>query len=150
MRYKKRLLPKILLPLGFVLLFLIVKYQAPLKDFFLFSVETVRIHIDNLFYSAGSEVSRHRPVSLLQKETELKLYVGEPFKSFSQRDWNWFWRLIYGAFPRGIPEREGLPNRMRQLTMDEIASEIMKRYPEPFTYFKDEHWKMFFGIALEK
>lgn len=150
MRYKKRLFPRLILPLGFVVLFLVVKYQVQLKDFFVFAVDSAKIHYDNLFYSASSEAKRHSPVSLVERETELKLYIGEPFRSFNQSDWNWFWRLIYGAFPRGEPEREGLPKKMRQLNFDEIASELMKRYPEPFTYFKDEHWKTLFGVALQK
>lgn len=150
MRSKTRILPKVLLPLGFLVLFLAVKYQQTLKDFWGFAVETAGIHFNNLFYQADSETERHRPLSLIETETELKLYIGEPFRHFNQMEWNGFWQLIYGGFPRGLPPREGLPNKMRQLTLDEIASELMKRYPEPFTYFKDEHWKMFFGIVLKK
>lgn len=150
MRHKIRILPKVLLPLGFLVLFLAVKYQHPLKDFWGFVLETAEIRFNNLFYQANSEAERHRPVSLLETETELKLYIGEPFRHFNQKEWNGFWRLIYAGFPRGVPPREGLPNKMRQLTLDEITSELTARYPEPFSYFKDEHWKMFFGIALKK
>ncbi|MEK6727676.1 MAG: hypothetical protein AABY28_03250 [Candidatus Omnitrophota bacterium] len=150
MRSKRRIIPKVLLPLGFLVLFLTVKYQQTLKDFWVFAVESAEIHFNNLFYQADSETERHRPVSLIETETELKLYIGEPFRNFNQRDWDEFWRLIYAGFLRGAPPREGLPNKMRQLTLDEIASELMKRYPEPFTYFKDEHWKMFFGTVLKK
>ena len=150
MRYKIRIIPKVLLPLGFLVLFLAVKYQRPLKDFWAFAVESAEIHFNNLFYQVDSEAGRHRPITLLETETELKLYIGEPFRSFNQRDWDGFWRLIYAGFPREAPPRGGLPNKMRQLTLDEIASELMARYPEPFAYFKDEHWKMFFGIVLKK
>lgn len=147
---KIRIIPKILLPLGFLALFLVVKYQQTLKDFWVFAVDTAEIHFNNLFYQADSQNERRRPVSLLEAETELKLYIGEPFRHFNQRDWNGFWRLIYAGFPRGVLPREGLPNKMRQLTLDEIASELMQSYPEPFSYFKDEHWKVFFGIVLKK
>lgn len=150
MRSKIRIIPKALLLSGFLALFLVVKYQQTLKDFWGFAVETAEAHFNNLFYQADSQTDRHRPVSLIEAETELKLYIGEPFRSFNQRDWDGFWRLIYAGFPRGAPPREGLPNKMRQLTLDEIASELMARYPEPFTYFKDEHWKMFFGTVLKK
>jgi hypothetical protein len=38
---------------------------------------------DNFFFQAGPRAERRRPISLLVKETELKLYVGEPFRDFT-------------------------------------------------------------------
>lgn len=145
-----RVLPKILLIVGFSILFLIIKYQDSIKDFASFNLEKMKIHFDNFFSEEDSRITRHRPFSLLEKETELKLYIGEPFKSFTREDFNEFWHLIYGTFPKDIPDREGLPRKTRQLTSDEIAFELMSLYPQPFAYFKSEHWQTFFDIVLKK
>lgn len=148
MRFK-RFLPKILLAFGFLTLFLIIKYQNSIKDIWSFNLEKVKIYFDNFFYQTSSQPKRHRPLSLMERETELKLYIGEPFRDFTQNDWNEFWNLIYGAFPKEAPKK-GLPKKMRQLTPDEIAFELMSRYPSPFAYFKESHWQIFFGIVLKK
>lgn len=149
MRFK-RFLPKILLILLILALFLIIKYQNTIKDIWLFNLEKFKTWFDNFFYFTSSEPKRRSPISLLKKETELKLYVGEPFRSFSRQQWQEFWHIIYAAFPKEPPEREGLPKRMRQLTLDEIAFKLMSLYPQPFAYFKEEHWKLFFNILLAR
>ena len=145
----KRFLPKILLIAGFLSTFLIIKYKSEIKGFLSFNLEKFRIYSDNFFGYATSGPKRSRPISLLQKETELKLYVGEPFRSFSRRDWSDFWNLIYGVFHREAPEKAGLPRRVRRLTKEEIAEELTRRYPSPFSYFKEEHWGIFFGLILK-
>lgn len=146
----KRLLPKVLLIAGILALFLILKYQNALKETRLFNLEKARIHFDNFFYFAGSKPQRKRPVALEQKETELKLYVGEPFRDFSSEDWKSFWDLVYGARPKDDPEKPGLPRRVRQLTADEIAAELISLYPAPFVFFSEAHWESFFGIIFKK
>lgn len=149
MRFKK-ILPKFLLIAGFLAVSLIFKYQSPIKEFCAFSLEKLKIYFDNFFYGASSKIERHRPISLIQQETELKLYVGQPFIDFDKGDWKEFWNLIYGVFPEKIPEKPGLPKRIRQLTQDEIAFELTSRYYNPFSHFRAKQWGMFFGIILKK
>lgn len=149
MRFDK-FLPKILLVVGFLALFLIIKYQSPIKEKLAFHLERISIYFDNFFYHASSKPERHRPVSLLERETELKLYIGQPFRDFTRKDWARFWNLIYGAFPKEAPEKQGLPRKARQLTQGEIASELILRYPNPFSYFQKNHWEMLFSIVLKK
>jgi len=144
----KSILPKILIISGFILLFLIIQFRGSIQDFSSNIFDSVKINLDNFFYQ--SEAKRHAPVTLVQKETELRLYIGEPFRSFTPREWKKFWLLIYGAFPKDKPERAGLPRKIRQLTEDEIAQELISLYPEPFVYFQDQHWNMFFEIILKK
>ncbi|MBM3249912.1 MAG: hypothetical protein FJZ09_03575 [Candidatus Omnitrophica bacterium] len=145
-----KILPKIFLLLGFLALVLVIQYQDKIKEVWDFNMEKLRIHRENLFYQAGPEAKRHRPVSLLQKETELKAGFPNPFVRFNENSWNDFWNIIYGAFPVEEPEKPGLPRRMRQLTPAEIAQKLKETYPNPFNYFKDEHWQVFFGIILKK
>jgi len=149
MRFNK-ILPKILLIAGFFILYLVIRYQSNIREAWQFNLEKVKIYFDNFFFESSSRRQRRRPWSLDQKETELKLYIGEPFRSFSRKDWNDFWQLIYGAFPKEEPGKQGLPKKMRQLTLDEISFELMDRYPQPFGFFRENHWKIFFGIILQK
>jgi len=146
----KRLLPPFLLIIGFAVLFFVIKYRESLQDLSSFNLEKLKTYVDNFFYESSPELKRRRPFSLTQKETELKLYIGQPFKDFSYSDWREFWNLVYGSFPKEPPEKEGLPPRMRQLTQDEIAFELMSRYSQPFAYFGTNQWQSFFGILFKK
>jgi len=146
----KNFLPKILLLLGFVLLYFILSYQTSIKDFFSSAFKKGGIYYDNFVYPATAKSIRHKPITLVKKETELMLYIGEPFKSFSPDEWQEFWDLIYEAYPKEPSEEPGMPNRMRQLTTDEIASELMERYPQPFFSFTEEHWQVLFGVIAGK
>jgi hypothetical protein len=111
----KRLLPKFLLVAGFISLSFIIIYQDRIKDFLRINYDKAREYVDYISYDLNFEFKRHRPLSLLERETELKLYIGEPFRSFNKSGWETFWI-----------------------------------YPQPFTYFREEHWKMFFGIIFKK
>ena len=146
MNLKGRALQKILLIAGFILLILVLNFRQQLRDIFSFNVERLKIYYENFFVSSG----RHPPATFAEKETELKLYVGDPFRDFDRDEWNEFWELVYGMYPKGDPGREGLPKKMRQLTEDELSSELMRRYPYPFTYFRDNHWKLFFELLYKK
>jgi hypothetical protein len=147
MQFKRPILPKILLVIGFLALFLIIKYQNSIKDLWLFNLEKLKIHLDNFL---NPQIERRRPITLLDREDELRLYIGEPFRNFTPEDWDWFWDIVYGVFPEGEPQKKGLPKGMRQLNFNEISSKLMSRYPQPFTYFKKEHWNIFFGIIFKK
>lgn len=147
---RAKFLPKVLLALGFVLLFLIIQYQSQLKDFWSFIIEKVSIYSDNFFFPVGAAPERKRPVSLIERETELALYIGEPFRSFKASDWEDFWNIIYGGFQKEEPGRKGMPKKMRQLTEEEIKFELASRYPQPFSSFLERHWRIFFGIIFKK
>lgn len=146
---RSKILPKILLVSGFALLVLILVYQSQLKVIWFAVIDKAAIYSENFFFSKGRQPLRSRPIDLLGRETELALYIGEPFRSFSREDWAQFWNIIYGGFAREEAGK-GLPNRMRQLTLDEIRYELSSLYPQPFSYFQEQHWKMFFDIIEKK
>jgi hypothetical protein len=142
----RRILPALFILLGFACLYLLVKFEQPLKGNVGFVLQKAAIHFENFFYFASDKKQRRRPVSTLKQETELKLYIGPPFRDFVRRDWHEFWRIIYGAYPKDKPEREGLPVRVRQLNEEELKEELIQRYETPFKFFYPEHWKMFFDL----
>ncbi|MFA4854578.1 MAG: hypothetical protein WC616_04415 [Candidatus Omnitrophota bacterium] len=146
----KRLLPKILLVAGFLSLLFIIKYQGQIKDLLWVNLDKAKDYVDYVSYDLNYEAKRHRPVSLLVRETELKLYIGAPFRDFNRGDWEKFWNIIYGIFPKAGPKEPGLVSKRRQLTEDEITYELIKMYTQPFNYFREEHWKMFFSIIFKK
>jgi hypothetical protein len=150
MRHKRNYWPKILLLLGFAFLFLILIYRQAIQDIWSFWLQKIKIDFDNTFYEASPEQRRTMPPTLAIKETELALYIGEPFKSFRRKDWNEFWNIVYGAFPKDEPQRQGLPRKIRQLTTEEIAYDLTTLYPDFFGYFDQEQWKALFGIILKK
>lgn len=146
----KSFLPKLLLVGGFLSLFLIIIYQNQIKDFLKLGCDKAGRYVDHVSYDLNLEVERRRPLSLIKEETELKLYIGEPFRDFGMSEWKEFWNVIYGIFSKTDPEEPGLVGKRRQLTKDEIISELKEMYPQPFDYFQENHWDMFFRIIFKK
>ncbi|MFH0762736.1 MAG: hypothetical protein V1925_02475 [Candidatus Omnitrophota bacterium] len=146
----RRVLPKIFLLIGFLTLFIIIKYRVEIKEFFSFNLQKAKIHTDNFFYQSGSGAKRRKPVTFLQRETELALYIGEPFRNFNRRDWEEFWDVIYGAYVTDAPQEEGLPRRVRQMEREELSYELARLYPQPLAYFTQEQWQAFFSIIFKK
>jgi hypothetical protein len=144
----KSFTPRIFIVFGIILALMLFFAQKNLQEDWDDLLESLSIYIDNFFY--GLNPKRSPPVSTLEKETGLKSYVGEPFISFSKSDWDGFWNILYGVFPRDYPDNERLPPRVRQLTLPEMEEELRKRYPHPFSYFQDEHWQQFWQILFGK
>ncbi len=145
-----RLLPKILLFSGFLALFLLLKFQTEVKNFTSLQIEKIKTHRDNFFARANPEIAkRERTPFTTVKESQLEVGVGEPFSNFTTEEWDEFWEIVYGLYPRGEPEKPGLPNRMRQLSQEEMISELSSRYPQPFARFSQRQWEIFFGIILK-
>jgi len=146
----KRILPKIFLTVGFIAVFLLFKYQAVLKKLVQFNINKAGVYSDNFLKEAGSAPKRLMPFVTTDKEAELKLSLGAPFIDFSGGDWREFWNIIYGVFPLDPPDASGLPQRLRQLTPEEVSSELIKLYPEAFSNFKEGDWKGFFETIFRQ
>lgn len=93
---------------------------------------------------------RAMPLSTAVAETQLALYIGEPFKGFSRSDWQDFWRLIYGRHFMPNPRGRGWPHIYRQLSLGEIRVRLIDVYVIPFARFSDQQWGIFLGIALKQ
>ena len=140
--------PKILIVFGIALAFMLYLARINLRQDWNDLVETVNIWIDN--FNRGFSPGRSRPISTLQREEELQMLVGPPFRDFQSLDWDKFWNVIYGLFPVDYPENERLPPRARQLTNPEMQEKLKELYPSPFSYFQDQHWQQFWQIIFKK
>ncbi|MBU1870318.1 MAG: hypothetical protein KJ818_07605 [Candidatus Omnitrophica bacterium] len=143
-------MPKIFLVLGFVILALLYNYRFKIENFWLFNMKKAQIYKDNFFYESGEKMERKQPLALTKKEAMLKVYMGSPFRGFEQKDWDEFWNIIYGVFAKDQPEAEGLPQRVRQLNLEEIQEELISLYPQPFSYYKDSDWDRLFYFIFKK
>jgi hypothetical protein len=147
----KRSLPKTLLSLGFFVLFLLIIFGGFIRKVFNFQLEKIKIYTDNFFAAGNLEVmKRPRPITTVKKETDLEVYLSSMFGTLTQEEWDGIWNIVYGLFPRGKPAQPGLPYKMRQLTQEEIISELTSQYPRYFSRFTKDHWKAFFEIILAR
>ena len=140
--------PKILILLGILLAGGLYFSRENLRRDWDDLVSAVGIQIDNFGYPLKAE--RSRPVSSLELETNLKSYVGEPFISFSQSDWEKFYDILYNGYPVEYSENERLPPRVRQLNYGEMEERLGREFPNPFSQFQDQHWKQFWPIVFGK
>lgn len=140
--------PKLLIFLAIVLALTLFFAQGNLRQDWDDFAQGIDIHIENFMYALNPE--RSKPISILEKEQGLKVYVGEPFIDFSQSDWSEFWNILYGAYPMDYPENERLPPRVRQLNYSEMEEKLKEWHPNPFSYFQAEHWQQFWKIAFGK
>ena len=111
-------------------------------------LESVKISRDNFFYYFSPE--RNPPLSTEELEIRLKTTFGEPFVSFSYRDWQDLWQVIYGTYEPDEPPRPRLPRKARQLTVSEMEERLKVVYPEFFGKFNGQYWGEFWGLVLKK
>jgi hypothetical protein len=90
--------------------------------------------------------ARRRPLSTIELEERLKSNILEPFGSFSQRDWDWFWDLLYKRY---TVDASVWPKRKRQLTRQEIEAALSDNYIRPFGSFGQRHWSIFWQQTLK-
>lgn len=140
--------PKLLIVCGIILVFVLYSTRENLRYDWDDLVENARIVRDNFIYSMNPE--RAKGITTLEEEVNLKTYVGEPFRSFRSSDWQEFWNVIYGVYPIDYSQNQRLAPRARQLTYPEMEARLKELYPNPFGYFKEEHWQQFWSVVLGK
>lgn len=96
--------------------------------------------------SVAMEISpeRKRPLTFIDREEQLRIFVPTVFEGFSQQEWDNFWDYIYEP----ITDTSGKYPLKRQRTQEEIMSVLRNKYPKPFADFKDEHWFYFWQIVF--
>jgi len=144
----QRLVVRLWLLLGFLATCLIFFFRANLKQDYIDLTTNLKVRRDNLIYSAFPD--RTAFYGIENKKIELKVKLAPVFDNFTVDEWQDFWQIIYKIYPELFSQGERIPPYSTQLTIDEIKEALGMRFPYPFTYFDDGHWKQFFKILRIK
>jgi|TARA_B100000315_G_C14584071_1_gene591989 hypothetical protein len=87
---------------------------------------------------------RQRPLTFIEKEEKLKMFVPTVFDSFTDKSWKDFWNFIYDP----VQDDEGALAAKRYREKSEVESYLRYRYPKPFSNFREDHWHYFWEITL--
>lgn len=87
---------------------------------------------------------KNRPLTMIEKETYLRMFAPDTFGKFSDEEWKEFWKIIYGP----TEEKQGKFKLKRYKSKDEIEAELIQKYPNPFAFMRREHWKIFWQDIL--
>lgn len=83
--------------------------------------------------------SRVKPLTSIEQEENLRMYMPDIFASFTQKEWSEFWSIIY--YP--IEEKKDGVKRKRYREREEIENEFIDRYGKSFTYLRRDDWTTF-------
>ena len=115
-------------------------------------VTSLKIGGHNIEYQLSPD--RRMPLVVVDKEFGLRQLHSSFFNSLSRDDWQEFWDIIYGIHPLIDFENEKLSSAKRNYSVAEVQKVLVKRYPEAFSSFSVEQWKMFWkeikGISDSK
>ena len=106
-----RYFAKILISSLIILIVVIFLNQASIRNAFQNSSSFLETAKDN--FSSQFDKKRSAPITLIEKEENLKIFMGALVHNFTQEDWDNFWVIIYG-----MQERESdnpfLPKQLYQ------------------------------------
>lgn len=139
---------RVLIVSGFVVAALMLAARSNLRGDWLALLNSLG-KFKKEFAGGVKQEQRRRPLSTAIAETQLALYVGEPFKNFDRLEWQEFWDIVYGRRYMDNPRGRNWPKVYRQLTIEEIRIKLVDMYTFPFARFSDEQWGVFFGVALK-
>ncbi|MDP8260432.1 MAG: hypothetical protein P9L96_05495 [Candidatus Gygaella obscura] len=90
-------------------------------------------------FSSQFDKKRSAPITLIEKEENLKIFMGALVHNFTQEDWDNFWVIIYG-----MQERESdnpfLPKQLYQYSIQEAQDELRRMFPNSFGKLGSQHW----------
>ncbi|MDD5291797.1 MAG: hypothetical protein PHY46_01250 [Candidatus Omnitrophica bacterium] len=109
-------------------------------------VTTMKIGGHNIEYQMSPD--RRRPLIVTDKEIGLRQMYPTFFNNFTRDDWDEFWDIIYGTHPLIKFDNERLLPAQRNYSTQEIQKVLVQRYPEAFTQFDEEKWKIFWKEIL--
>lgn len=104
-------------------------------------ITSLKIGGHNFGYQLSPD--RRMPLVVVDKEFGLRQLLPGFFNKFSRDDWQEFWDVIYGIHPLIDFENKMLGSAGRNYSILEIQRVLVKRYPEAFSGFSVEQWKMF-------
>ena len=102
---------------------------------------SLRVGAHNIEYRLAPD--RRMPLLLVDKEFGLRQIHHTFFNKLRRDEWQEFWDIIYGIHPLISFKNQMLPQADRNYSVAEIQKILVKRYPEAFSEFTIEQWKMF-------
>jgi len=87
---------------------------------------------------------RKRPLTFIDREEQLRMFVPTVFQGFTQDSWDNFWDYIYEP----ITDKSGKYPVKRQRNQEEIMSLLRNKYPKPFAEFREDQWFYFWQIVF--
>ena len=85
---------------------------------------------------------RQRPLTLIDKESELESWMPELFQPFTEADWKLFWDLIYKPVETKIKGHTSYLYRSPQ----EVQDVICQIHPK-FSFLSPQDWSEIWGIT---
>lgn len=137
----RRLIVKLWLFAGFLAIGIIFLLKENLRKDYQDLQKAASITADNIAYTVMPP--RTAVFGLENKEEALRVTFEGAFFNFSADDWRQLWKIIYGIYPDYEDSNERMPARQRQLTLGEMEEKLKANLPHPFSYFKPEHWQLF-------
>ena len=98
---------------------------------------------NNLFMEMAPK--RSRPITLIEQETNLRLFAPQLFSRFEDAEWQRFWSIIY----QPINDKKSRFATKRYRNREEMESQLIAHYPDPFEYLKQDQWKSFWTEVLK-
>jgi hypothetical protein len=109
-------------------------------------ITSLKIGGHNVEYHLSPD--RRMPLVIVDKEFGLRQLHPAFFNSLNKEEWQEFWDIIYGIHPLIRFENEKLAPAKRNYSIKEIQEVLIKRYPEAFSAFGADQWKLFWKEIL--
>lgn len=115
------------------------------KGKFYLTLANLKFRFQAFIYNLKLDLNppRKRKTSFIVEEAKLSTIFNEPFKSFSKKDWNKFWDLIYEPaykIERGVKIKYYRSKK-------EIEQYLKWHYPERFRSLTQEGWDYFWQLV---
>lgn len=143
-----KLLPRVFIAIAALALFLLVTQREKVE----YALTNFGKIADLMYKNIETQFDPPRKFkgNRMQKEDSLKMYIGEPFTNFNPRDWDAFWKIIYGVYKKENPDGPSFIPLYRQLDQEEMQEELSDNYPTPFSYFQDPQWEAFWNMISSR
>jgi hypothetical protein len=146
MRYLGNLIAIIVVVL---LVFGAIKFkQSAAYDSFRFQLNEISRFIQNFIsvrkHNITMEIkpSRKTPLTFIQIESELAVWMPQVFEKFTEADWDYFWKLIYEP----IKIKKGRFTVKGYRTREEVESILRYKYYD-LSFLNDATWSELWGVA---
>ncbi len=90
-------------------------------------------------FSSQFDKKRSAPITLIEKEENLRLFMGPLVHDFTQEDWDRFWNVIYGMQEKPA-DNPFLPKEFYQYSIEQAQDQLRRMFPGSFGRLGPEHW----------